>query len=173
MRSPSLTDIDAIRRRGFRPVVVACFLCAGKLLFVFKKEHELWLLPQGGVENGETIETALAREMMEELGSAFANRADIPVFIGEDALTFPTKNQGSRDLKTDAGTAVHMIGKHYFFLGITVHRTELTLADTEFQDARWVTRLEGKNMAETIYQVGRRRITEHALELLQQANLIS
>ena len=55
MTKPSLQKIDQIRQEGFRPEVVGCFVCDQKMLFVYYKKHNLWQLPQGGINNQETI----------------------------------------------------------------------------------------------------------------------
>lgn len=73
MKTPSLKEIDSIRSQGLRPEVVGCFVSSKKILFVYKKEHHLWQLPQGGIENKEKIEKAALREMTEELGQSFVD----------------------------------------------------------------------------------------------------
>jgi len=49
--------------------VAGVLLRDGKILLVKhkKKEHEYWLLPGGGVDIGESLGNALARELWEEL----------------------------------------------------------------------------------------------------------
>ena len=67
-KEPTLEELDKDRSDGLRPSVVGCFLNSGKILFVYQKTHQLWQLPQGGVDNHETTIDAFKREMTEELG---------------------------------------------------------------------------------------------------------
>jgi len=57
---------------GFRRGVCGVFVSAeGKVLLGERlKDRGQWQLPQGGVEEGETLLQALCREMMEEVGVA-------------------------------------------------------------------------------------------------------
>ena len=56
----------------YKPTVSAIIVNNdGKILITHNKSHPIkfWKFPQGGVEKGETEETAILREMMEELGA--------------------------------------------------------------------------------------------------------
>ena len=58
----------AIRRTT---VIVSCVDAAGRVLLVRQRGGPFagaWLLPGGGVDDGETLESALRREMREETG---------------------------------------------------------------------------------------------------------
>ncbi len=167
-----LSDIDNIRKQGFRPEVVGCFVSEKKVLFVHDKEYDLWQLPQGGIDNGEDIATATEREMTEELGKDFVYEMDDLNVIGDDQLIFPMATQGSRDLKTDDGEGVHMQGKKYFFISIVAPREELDIDQTEFDDYRWLAYSEAMELCNKIYQKGKRRIIIKALNLLREAGNI-
>lgn len=169
MRPPSTAQLNSIRHRGYRPVVVGCFLYKNKLLFVYKKKHNLWQLPQGGIENREPIDKALWREMREELGTTFADLAKHRfIMIGQDSIQFPPLRQGTRPLKTDEGQEVHMQGKKYYFALIITKNARLHLSETEFDEARWLTLDEAKTLTKLIYHLGKRRVTQKALHLIER-----
>ncbi len=167
--SEELGIIDNIRKKGFRPQVVGCFINNDKILFLYKKAHKLWQLPQGGIDNQETIREALKREMTEELGKSFAkncNFEDISI-IEENQLEFSSKFQGIRELKTDAGKEIKMKGKRYLFIKIQAKITKLNIKRTEFDDYQWCTPKEALSLANNIYQTGKKEITLKAIKSLQ------
>lgn len=172
MSSPSLEEIDAIRKSGFRPQVVGCFLNGKKILFLFKKEHNLWQLPQGGIDNRETVEQAVSREMSEELGKEFVGAAKINSVVGENQVAFPGHTKGSRELKTDDGQEIFMKGKKYFFVSIDTEREGLEIKNTEFDDYQWLPYDEALELSQTIYQQGKQRITLDVLHTLHHLDLL-
>lgn len=63
--SPQLLQIsDCLYRLSAKALIVR----DGKVLFVMESEAEGWSLPGGGIDYGEDIQTALARELSEEIG---------------------------------------------------------------------------------------------------------
>lgn len=170
----TLEEIDKIRRKGFRPQVVGCFLNSGRLLLVYKKEHDLWQLPQGGIDNRETMKEALVREMKEELGEKFinANNQNISL-ISEAKVEFPANKQDVRNLQTDDGETIMMKGKKYFFLKAIVAELNIDIGETEFDDYVWVSYEEGMALAKKIYQKGKKRVTIKVLKRLRELGLIS
>jgi len=166
-------EIDAYRGKGFRPGVVGCFLNDNNLLLVYKKEHNLWQLPQGGVDNRESLEEAFQREMSEELGEEFVSRSHESIsLVTEGRVEFPAQKYGVRELETDSGQPIIMKGKKYFFLAAISYESELKLGETEFDDYRWVSYQEGTKLTEKIYQKGKKRITQNALKSLKKLGLI-
>jgi putative (di)nucleoside polyphosphate hydrolase len=168
----NLRQIDKIRQKGFRPQVVGCILNNKKLLFVYKKKYKLWQLPQGGIDNGENIEQAINREMTEELGKNFGKVLKINSVIGENQLIFSRNNQGSRKLKTDAGTNIFMLGKKYFFVVINTTIAKLNINQTEFDDYRWVDYQEILSIIKTIRQKQKQEMTAEIVNLLHENNLL-
>ena len=166
MKTPTLSEINAVRRKGLRPQVVGCILHDKKLLFVYKAEHKLWQLPQGGIDNGETIEQAIKREMTEELGENFASKLKIGSLLGTDKLIFHPEKQGSRELTTDDNEKKFMLGKKYFFVAIVASDDKLDITETEFNDYKWLSHDSAKLFAKMIYQKGKRRLTEKIINLL-------
>ena len=169
----SLRQIDNVRKKGLRPQVVACFIYEHKLLMVYKKKYDLWQLPQGGIDNNEYVEQTLFREMKEELGEKFIKQIDNrALYLGDDQIIFPPKTQGSRNLRTDAGKMVEMKGKKYYFYAIEANKPKIDLRQSEFNDYKWVNYAQGINLAKTIYQKGKKRITLKALDLLKEQKII-
>lgn len=166
--SEELEIIDNIRQKGFRPQVVGCFVNDNKILLLFHKKYKLWQLPQGGINNRETVLEALKREMEEELGVDFIKNCDFSdTLITEEAqLIFPKKHQGSRELKTDEGQEKSMKGKRYFFLKINARETQIDLKKTEFDDYLWLNKTDALKLAQKIYQKGKREITLKAITSL-------
>ena len=175
MSAPTAEQLDAIRAEGFRPQAVLAFMYEGKLLFVYHEGYDLWQLPQGGIRNGETLLDAAVREAEEELGKTFADKQKDAgrMFLGEDRVEFPPDKHGSKPLATDDGTEVTMIGKHYFFLAVTVTSDALDMSETEFDDHAWMDAGNAVALAKTIYQSGKRRVTTHVLELLIEEGLLA
>ena len=171
---PSLGDLDNDRKEGLRPSVVGCFLNSGKILFVYQKIHQLWQLPQGGVDNKETLTEAFKREMIEELGSDFVKQTSFkPTFLSVDKIEFPPDKQGLRELKLDAGEPITMKGKKYYFLYATSSSTNLKFpTNEEYNDFKWVDYDEAKKLAETSAQGGKLRITTAVLENLKTKDLL-
>lgn len=174
MEKLSLEQIDAVRKQGLRPQVVGCFLNNQKLLFVYHREYNLWQLPQGGIDNFETVDQAFLREMTEEMGEEFTKNASSDIsIIGEDLITFPLAKQGTRELKTDDGKDIFMEGKKYFFAVSETSSTELEIEQTEFDDYKWVSYAESLALADTIYQKGKQRTILKVLETLKEKSLLA
>jgi len=172
---PSPTDLDQDRREGFRPSVVGCFLNGGKILFVYQKIHKLWQLPQGGVDNKESLVEAFKREMTEELGDTFVKQTSFkPTFITVDKIEFPPDKQGLRDMKTDSGEPVIMKGKKYYFLQSTSVGVQLSFPNNEeYSEYRWVNYEQAQELAQSSAQGGKLRITTSVLDMLKTKNLLT
>jgi len=172
MQFPSLEEIDKIRKSGYRPQVVGCFLNDKKILFLFKKKYSLWQLPQGGIDNQESIEQAVNREMAEELGKKFAASIKIISLVGHNQVEFPDKTKNSRDFKTDGGEKIFMKGKKYFFIAVDMDVADLNINETEFDDFKWLNFDNAIKLSETIYQRGKQRVTVDALNTLHNSGLL-
>ena len=172
MKQPTISEIDQIRNEGFRPQIVGCFLNDKKILFLYKKKHNLWQFPQGGIDNGETVKIAFFREMAEELGEEFTKLCNKNILlIGEDKVDFPAYSQGSRELKNDAGQDIFMKGKKYFFVCVET-KANIDISNSEFDDFKWASFDEGFALCDKIYQLGKKRITINALKQLQGLSLL-
>jgi len=173
-KEPNLEDLDKDRSEGFRPSVVGCFLNSGKILFVYQKTHQLWQLPQGGVENKEELIDAFKREMTEKLGQDFIKQTSFkPIYLSEDKIEFPPDKQDLRELNLDSGTVVSMKGKKYYFLYATSSSADINIStDKEYSDFKWVNYDEALELAKTSSQGGKLRITTTLLEVIKNKKLL-
>jgi 8-oxo-dGTP pyrophosphatase MutT (NUDIX family) len=173
-KKEDLHHFDSLRALGLRPQVVACFLNRKKILFFYKREHDLWQLPQGGIDNQESIEEAFVREMSEELGKRYLQNCRIASVsvIHENQIYFPSDKWDIKELSTDAGKPVSMRGKKYFFLAAEIENPEVKIAETEFDDHRWLSFDEAISISDKISQTGKRRITLDALNALKSHKML-
>lgn len=166
-------NLDEKRKKGLRPGVVGCFVNDGKILLLFKREYNLWMLPQGGINNNEDIMTALKREMLEEVGEEFVGKwIAEPVLIMEDEIEFNKKRHGDRELKTDDGEDVMMIGKYYYYLVIAVKDDHIDVSKTEFDDAVWVDYRKAMFLANRIYQTNKKEALIKVLSKMKEKGFI-
>ena len=169
----TLKEIDRVRKSGFRPQVVGCIVNEGRLLFVCSKKHDLWQLPQGGIDNKETLEEAFWREMREELGDRNISREEKELrIIGSDIVKFPRATHNSKDLQTDAGEKVYMKGKKYYFMAVEVDNKSFDDNSSDFDEHQWVDYERGKELTKKIYQQGKRRVIDRVLGRLQGQKLL-
>lgn len=175
MDLPTVEYIDLIRKNGFRPEAVSVCIFEKKVMFLFKAEYQLWGLSQGGIQVGEDLETALWREVKEELGSQFLEQScsnkEFQFFM-EDKITFPTEKQNKNELITEDGDVVWMRGKHYFFSLIHCIDTHIDMEESEFDNAIWVNYADAQDLLETIYQKGKKRQIGKVIEFLYKNNII-
>lgn len=168
-----MKGLDDIRRSGYRPEVVGCFLCNEKLLFLYKKEHNLWQLPQGGIKNQETPGQALVREMTEELEDAFISKcSETAVYFYSDKIDFKISNENSRQLFNDNGVEIGMRGKHYLFYYILSDQAVIKINETEFDDYDWCDLKKCSEIINNIYQIGKKRIYQEVIKQLSILGLL-
>lgn len=130
---PTFETIQAMyRERLYRPTVVAIVRDeAGRLLLVQSMRNFEWGVVQGGVEERESPQVALFREIKEEIGvGARRVRRRPPRFIG------------CADIDAEAGSADHMKftkGVRYFVYDVAyVGPERLSLQSTELAAHVWV-----------------------------------
>jgi len=168
------TSLEEIRQAGWRPTVVLGLINEGKVLLAYREDHQIWQLPQGGIDPEEGPIPAYLRELKEELGPAafesFQIKPEDINFIGHDQMEFSPK--GKEKLMEKEGQT-HLKGKVYFFFASAVKDVPAEFTGSQFQDHRFVSYQEGKELAATIYQTGKRHITEKFLDLLKEKSLVS
>jgi len=110
---------DASDRTGgsamFRVAVSALiFDDEGRVLLARRRDIDWWNLPHGGMEAGETVDEALRREVMEELGVAIEVGQLVGVYSKplkqEVVLTFRCRISGGAPTATEETRECH-----YFF----------------------------------------------------------
>lgn len=170
---PTQEKIEHIREKGYRPDVVFCVLHNKRLLLVYKAEHKLWQIPQGGIDHGETPEQAILRELSEELGSTFASQLEKEyTYFGEDFITFHPSIVKEKQLYLDEKQTILMKGKHYFLYAIQSPTDELVIEETQFDEHSWNTYADAMEKAETIYQAKKRLLTINTIRGLQYKGLL-
>lgn len=101
-----------------------------ELLLLHKpRKKDAWQLPQGGAEEGETIEGAAVRELKEEAGIS-----DVTV-LGKSDLVYQYDFPASyRRFRPD-----HICGQRIeFVFGVCPAGTEVTVDGVEVNDYQWV-----------------------------------
>jgi putative (di)nucleoside polyphosphate hydrolase len=158
-----MDKLKQIRQQGLRPNVVAAICHNKKVLFAHHPEYDLWLIPQGGIKPGEDAKQALHREIREELGKKTAAAIKEMSMVGEDKLVF------NRPIIMDD---IEYQGKYYF-----IHAIELSgpvePEAGEFDRFEWVNYARARELAESIYQSGKRRLTLDVVKLLEGKSYIS
>lgn len=138
MNTPNPKQIDLLRKAGLRPQIVGYIIRDGEFLLTYSKQYNLWFVPQGGIDNKETAEKALYRELGEELGIKLQKSLyGKPELIHLDKIMFSSAI-GSRDLRTDSGESVVMKGKYYLHYIVQSNIQEIDIRDTEFDKLIWI-----------------------------------
>lgn len=94
----SKTSTTEYRPDDYRPCVGVMLINAAGLAFVGKridtKEGDWWQMPQGGVDKGEDLQSAVLRELWEETG-ARADHVELVADLGREVLyDLPPELQG-------------------------------------------------------------------------------
>lgn len=97
----------------------------------------LWQMPQGGVDQGETIEQAFLRELEEETGVIRSKVSILRVSHTPLRYDFPPHVMRRQAINEYRGQEQHWVAGR--FLG-TDADINVNTEDPEFRDWRWVTR---------------------------------
>ena len=107
---------------------------AGKVLVAERNDREdsAWQLPQGGIDEGESIEIAALRELEEEIGTAAAEI----ITIAEKTVCYdwPSTNGSDRRMKWQ-GQRMSLVALRFTGQDSDIN---LNTAHPEFRSWRWV-----------------------------------
>lgn len=166
-------NLDKLRALGYRPGVVLVLIHNKKALIGYIKKYEMWMFPQGGVNNFETTQQAIEREAIEELGKEnFEKCTKEYRFLYADKLRFAKHLEGDRELKTDDGTEIKMIGKGYFFFTVDCVDSQIDFKNTEFDDFKWLSYSQLVNLIEKNPAKNRKLIDLKAVEEMKKEAII-
>lgn len=175
MEMPTLEKLNQVRKEGFRPGVVACIVNQKRVLLFYKEEYKLWMLPQGGIENGQDPIEALKKTLSEELGSGFSDnlKYNEVIFLDTDRMEFKPGRHSLKKMEDENGQEITMIGKEYYFCVIPSSKEQVSIKETVYDDYFWLNYKEASFIADRIYQKGKRRVTLKILDRLYKESIIS
>ncbi len=169
-----LKQLDQDRKDGFRPSIMLIFTHEKKILVFFAKEYQQWVFPQAGVENSENFENALIRLINDEVGAYVIEKLGDPlVLVGEKKSTFPNRIQGSKDLRTDDGAEVMMVGKKYYIFTASLTDQRIDISKSVFGDFFWLTEKEARFIFTNMLYVNKKEVFLFALDSLKQKGIIA
>lgn len=170
-KKPSHDQLDTLRHEGFRPTIVGCIIKNKKILLCHHQKHNFWQLPQGGIDNFETLESAFATKMSEELGvSVPAPLKD--TYLGDDRIEFPP-DKANQEFYTNTGKTIQMKGKQYFFLAVKDLDFYFKNSSPEYDQIKLFSYDEAVKNIKTTNRGGKLRITLNLLTRLKDKDLIS
>lgn len=105
-----------------------------QILLVFKKNSKMWDFPGGGVDENESLEQAIKREILEELG--IANITILNVSKITNKYDWPEKEKEKHFNKT--GIWRRGQEQHFVTLKFLGNDSEIKLQEEELLDFKWV-----------------------------------
>ncbi len=161
------------RREGLRPGVVVCIINKNfKILLGKKEKYQIWELPQGGIEENEDMESAIKREIEEELGKSFLPAIFVPdqPLLYIDQVIFPENTLKEKFLSA-SGKSFPMLGKKYYFC-LAAKTKDLEPEKLEYQEFEWASYDDGIKLIEAIPQKGKKRILKNIFSILKENQFI-
>ncbi len=117
----------------FRVAVSALIFDGGRILLALRRDIDWWNLPGGGMEQGETVEEAVLREVREETGLQVAVERLVGVYSKpqkqEVVLTFRCRIEGGEPTATEESRECR------FFVPSTLPRNILPKHRQRIEDA--------------------------------------
>jgi NADH pyrophosphatase NudC (nudix superfamily) len=161
------------RQEGLRPGVVVCVIDRDSKILLGKKEkYQIWELPQGGIAENENLESAIKREIIEELGNSFLPAIFVPEqpLVHIDQVIFP-ENTVKEKFLSAGEKSFPMLGKKYYFC-LAAKTKDIEPEKFEYQDFKWVSYDEGIKLIEAIPQKGKKRILKTIFSILKENQFI-
>ncbi|OGC46350.1 hypothetical protein A2V49_03585 [candidate division WWE3 bacterium RBG_19FT_COMBO_34_6] len=174
MLIPSLQQLNDIRKEGFRPGIVACIIFEKKIVLFFKKDYNLWQLPQGRINNKQTVIDSIKTTLKEELGADFIGHLTISDYkiIDVDRMEFKPGKHELEKLFDDDGREINMVGKVYYFCIIESDSPQMDIKKTKYDEFHWMDYHKANFIAQRIYQKGKKRITGNIINKLHDLGII-
>jgi len=141
---------------------------------VYHVGYGLWQIPQGGINAGEGLRGSMLRVVDEELGKSLTESIDINLeVIGADKMEFPDNKVKGKVVILESGEERQIKGKYYFFAIVKTSAANIDMTEGVYGVARWVDYAEAIKLVSSIYQKGKRRVTEAIVEKLKEVGAIS
>ncbi len=118
----------------YRQGVYALIIKDGQLMMVQKKSNSLWDFPGGGLDEGESIEQAIRRELLEELGTS---KIDI-LHIGKTTNKYGWPEKEIEKHYTKTGILRKGQEQNFVILKFTGTDQDISLQKEELLNYKWV-----------------------------------
>lgn len=118
----------------YRKGVYALTLKDNSILMVQKKSNGLWAFPGGGIDEGESIEQAIRREISEELGTS---RIDI-LHIGKTTNKYDWPEEEIEKHYKKTGILRKGQEQNFAILKFTGTNKDISLQEEELSNFKWV-----------------------------------
>jgi mutator protein MutT len=105
-----------------------------QILLVFKKNSKMWDFPGGGIDTGESLEQAIRREVLEELG--INNISILHISNLTYKYDWPEKEMEKNFNKT--GVWRRGQEQHFVIIKLEGADNEIRLQEEELLESRWV-----------------------------------
>jgi len=140
---------------------------------LLKKDYRMWLLPQGGVNEGETHEQAIVRELGEEIGTDFLKNINgTPIFFLEDSFEFGPPKRDLKKFEEESKANQDIKGKYYYFYIVPCKEEIKDFTPAKFDDLFWLDYNGARGLMELMYQVKKRELLLKVLEQLKTGGYV-
>lgn len=170
---PNQIQLDKIKKDGLRPGIIVGFINNRKVLMFFKRDYKIWMLPQGGIKNGENAQDAIKREIREEIVYELSDMElnERRLLLNQN-LVFHNTKHGEKQLETSTGEKIDMIGKSFFFYAIPLEKIEIEIEKGEFDDYYWADYKEAKYLVKVMNIRNKAKLIDKFLDTLKEKGII-